>query len=428
MSVKNDIESMLAPIKSFCSKYKKIYIYGKGYGGEFTRAILTRHGIKITGYVYDTQGGAVGGCVVQSIDSISPFMDECGIVVAAYGKEKEYIESKFDDLKNFLFLGIDTIVFLVRNNVSNDGMLHTYAWYAMTFPESDWFVRFIRHYFPNLDEKIYLYGVDIASSIIEESVDGIKIFRAAECMGDVEGNPHSYKKTKYGYCLPYVDLSAAMEPIDAVNYMQLPGWLIYLCKPEDTLTDIEKTIQSINSNHYPITDSCACITRHDTWGTRTMVYDNVKDLLDVKFAGHWRNNTDELVTKYKNNKIEYLKHFCFNLTPENMNSAGYCSEKLFDAFRADCIPLYHGDMNCPFPNVLNQDAIIFFDPNSDNAKSRQLIIDLMTNKKLYQEFINQEKIYASSAKYIYEQYLMGLYKRLEYIINRFKREKRKIWK
>lgn len=78
-----------------------------------------------------------------------------------------------------------------------------------------------------------------------------------------------------------------------------------------------------------------------------MIYKGVEDLLSRLIArGRWHNNTTELWDHYENNKILYLKNNSkFNICPENINTKDYVTEKLFEAFAADTIPVYYGSDN-----------------------------------------------------------------------------------
>ena len=54
-------------------------------------------------------------------------------------------------------------------------------------------------------------------------------------------------------------------------------------------------------------------------------------------------------------KIE--KPVKYNICPENSSTKGYCTEKLFEALQAGCIPIYSGH---GIPTVLNKNKIIFY--------------------------------------------------------------------
>ena len=414
-------DDLSAKIKKFSDKYEEVYIYTNEVIRSKVHNLLISNGIKIAGYIHKGDEG-YKDIFAKYTEGNPAFVGKCGVVVV--GEYDEINEIKRDNLsQNFIYIKPQAVEEALRNYKTSDGKIHLCDWSRIYDIDNNWWIRFIRCHFPNLDDDIFFYSVHGVNYFVREPRDGIKIFYTAEVLNDIENYYRNPTKSPFNHCLEYVDLSLAFEYIDAMNYMRFPYWITTLFKPEATLDEIKKTINTINSSHYRITDYCACICSHDNWKTRTMVYNNVKDLFDVKFAGRWNNNTDELHKDYNNDKIEYLKHFCFNICAENMNSPGYCTEKIFDSFKADAIPLYYGDGNHPCPDVINQNAVICFDPNSNNEESRNLIKGLISNKKMYCEYISQEKIKSSSAEYIYERYFNGLYKRLEYLINRRKKEK-----
>lgn len=59
-----------------------------------------------------------------------------------------------------------------------------------------------------------------------------------------------------------------------------------------------------------------------------MVYNGVRDILDVKLAGKWKNNTTDLWDKFNNDKEAYLRTFKFNICAENDNTEHYVTEKI----------------------------------------------------------------------------------------------------
>ena len=96
---------------------------------------------------------------------------------------------------------------------------------------------------------------------------------------------------------------------DNDKYLRFPFWILTTfdsCSSED---DIVKRIKEINGSRYEKYDECVLINKHDKKGTRNMIYQDVKDVLNVKCAGPWKNNTDELWNKYNNDKLLYLKRF-----------------------------------------------------------------------------------------------------------------------
>ncbi|WP_020005449.1 glycosyltransferase family 10 domain-containing protein, partial [Brachyspira innocens] len=114
-------------------------------------------------------------------------------------------------------------------------------------------------------------------------------------------------------------------------------------------------------------------------------------------------------------KIEYLKDFKFNICPENTISDGYITEKLFDAFKAGCIPIYNGDENIEL-DLVNKNALLFFKKDEDNEELIKEIEKLHKDDKLFDSFQKQIKIYDSMVDYIWER-RVKIISKLETLIN-----------
>ena len=130
---------------------------------------------------------------------------------------------------------------------------------------------------------------------------------------------------------------------------------------------------------------------------RAPIYNLLKNVIDIKCAGRWNNNTDELKSVYADDKTRYVHEFMFNICPENCNGSGYVTEKIFDAFRAGSIPIYYGSDNNPEPGVINPSAVLFFDPKSDNQELIKEVKRLKTDEAYYDKFMRQEKLFAKPA-------------------------------
>lgn len=267
--------------------------------------------------------------------------------------------------------------------------------------ERNWFVRFLRYKFPENETKINFFGPLGSPLFICNKFEGKKIFYTAE---DVE---HKFTKLNlyYGdYRLKYVDLAMGFGESDEDKYLRFPYWILTTFDPCSSENDIVKRIKEINSFRYEKYDECVLINKHDKKGTRNMIYQDIKAVLNIKCAGPWNNNTDELWNKYNNDKLLYLKRFKFNICPENDNTVNYVTEKLLDAFICGCIPLYYGAFNNPEPGLINKDAVIFWNNNGKNEDNIKLVKDLNNSDKLYNDFINQTKLTDKAAEYVIDRF------------------------
>ena len=289
----------------------------------------------------------------------------------------------------------------VRFKQTEDRLYREYNQWGPEDLEQQWFVRFLRKNFPDNRKIINIFGPLGTPFLIKRQFEGKKIFNTGEDVDHPLTNRHLY----YGdYCLDYVDLAMGYGEVNNPKYLRFPIWIRWLFSPEDDEQTIRNRIKTINESHYENTNECVLINRHDAKGTREMVYNGIKDILDVKLAGKWRNNTRELWDKYDNNKELYLRTFKFNICAENNNTEHYVTEKIFDAFKADCIPLYYGSLNNPEPGLINHDAVIFWNKNGSNEENRKKILELKNNEKYYKEFISQPKLLPAMEDYVIERF------------------------
>jgi hypothetical protein len=204
------------------------------------------------------------------------------------------------------------------------------------------------------------------------------------------------------------------------NYMRFPFWILYLVPYDATLEDVNNLIAQYNSigNRNNVRNKFAVqISRNDISGIRGEMINSVKQIEQVTCAGEFANNTNELLEKYNNNKVEYLKEFKFNICAENSNSYGYVTEKLFESIQAGCIPIYWGSDNLPEPTILNHNAILFYDRN-DPKKLIEEVKRINDSNEAYIEFISRKPFSENAAENIYS-YLQNFKTRLKQVVDKY---------
>ncbi len=289
-----------------------------------------------------------------------------------------------------------------------------------------WFTKFLKDKFPDAKYKINMFGVFNPHNNLTYPMKGKKVLYSMEDLN------YRFLEMKYKfdtYALDYVDLAMGYDIIDNPKYMRFPYWMIRHIPPESTEEDIEKIVEKWNSTTYEKTKDVTVIASHDWAGTRALIDDDINKIVNVLYAGRWKNNTSELKRCFDDYKFGFLKQFKFNICSENLLVDAYVTEKIFDAIECDCIPLYAGGGNYLEPEVLNPKAIVRWDgekeygceptvqenvelglytkypikwvANDDrNADSLELFKNLLTDKKTYDEFKDQDKVLESSTKFI----------------------------
>ena len=207
------------------------------------------------------------------------------------------------------------------------------------------------------------------------------------------------------YCLPNVELAMGYEYLNSAKYLRFPWWLQSTFSPELDMPSIKNKIAEINSARNSKKYDCVVIASHDMMNVRMPIFNQLQNELRIKSAGQWNKNTDELQKDYEDNKFRYVHEFQFNICPENCNRRGYVTEKLFGAFQSGSIPIYYGSDNRPEPDIINPDAVLFFDPKSDNEELVREVRRLKSDDAYYDKFIRQEKLFAKpAAEFVYSTF------------------------
>ena len=278
-----------------------------------------------------------------------------------------------------------------------DGRICYYNW-INTPDENDWFYRFINNSLPK-KAAFNFFSVFGKPLYLKRHPDKRNILYSGENLQE--------RFTRYkDYCLDAVGLGMGFDDIKADNYMRFPLWLMFLFEPVVDIKLIRERIEEINAAKSSGKYECALIASHDKWQSRQAIYDGLYDIIDIQCAGRWQNNTEILWQQYHNDKVAYLKDCKFNICPENMDTPLYATEKLFEAFMAGTIPIYTGAANNPEPDIINHDAVLFWerDNKSQNEECRNEVLRLKQDENYYHKFMAQNKFQQKAAELIYDKF------------------------
>ena len=215
-----------------------------------------------------------------------------------------------------------------------------------------------------------------------------------------------YRKFE-SYCLNSVDLALGFdyeEDVLSDSYIRYPLWLCYFFGFSLNKDEIRKQVLLFNVGK-PRFDTRAClVASHDDMGIRGKMVRLIRDGgIEVCCGGNFMHNDDSLKSKFSDDKIAYLSNFLFNICPENVSVKGYTTEKIFQAFRAGCIPVYYGTEGHPEPSVINSNSVIIYNGENDSdvvLKMKALIND----EKFRTHFLSQNRLLVDEAvEYIYER-------------------------
>jgi len=282
------------------------------------------------------------------------------------------------------------------HDLNNYGLMNNYS------IEDHWLAKFIlsRNY---LDKRtLSIFGVNGDKLAIKINRSDFKLFYTIENV-HVKLSPWH----KYEDLLIFdkrIDLSLGFDYINNKKYLRFPYWLMTMFDPTDTYEIIRQKCKKLNQTNSKMDSQNkfgAFICREDYFGDRAYFLNQIEQIDRISCPGKFRHNDNELKEKFADNKLSYLKQFKFNLCPENSNSMGYVTEKIFDAITSGCIPIYWGSENKPESEILNQDAIFFLTLNGNNEHVLNEIDVLHKSPKLYREFSNQNRLTNEAPEVIY---------------------------
>lgn len=245
---------------------------------------------------------------------------------------------------------------------------------------------------PNL--KVGMFSVFGDRNVINHTDCDVNIFYSAENL-----KCESYWRYSDAFLSEQkIDLSIGFEYFEHERYCRFPNWM-------DVFFVVQSDIPRVCSQlRYPDisnkTRFATLVSSHDRNGLRTNIMDILEGIGQVSCPGKYRHNDDSLQNQFGDDKMAYLNQFQFNICPENSNAMGYVTEKVFQSIASGCVPIYWGSCNRPELDVLNQDAIIFWNPNGDNSASLRLIEDLVRSPMMMQEFLSQPRLLPTAEEYI----------------------------
>ena len=255
----------------------------------------------------------------------------------------------------------------------------------------NWFGSFINQneILGNSQKTIAFFSLFGEKLSIYINYSDVKIFFTGE---NIHRNEFSRYKN-YGFDRG-IDLALGFDyKYNHHHYLRFPLWILYELSPKIDAKKMKATCDSLSyhSLKEPLR-FCSLVSSFDSNGLRKEMYDALSGLDEISCGGNLFNNTNELKTTCNDDKILYLKHFKFNICPENSNAEGYVTEKIFQAIRSGSIPVYWGSNNDPEPDVVNKNAVIFWNEGGDNTNTIRLIEELTTSPKLYKEFYEQPRL------------------------------------
>lgn len=290
-----------------------------------------------------------------------------------------------------------------RRERSTLGVTYHNFW-SLPPTEETWFYRFLQR--PAFRDLPHPPGINFFSVFgrrrLVKIVSGPKIFFTGEHLA----NYPDY----HDHLLGEVDLALGFATLNDDHYLRFPLWLTDLFPPDADEAGIQARLDEMTEAGRDLvsrSNYAALIARHDNNGLRAELADILEAFGQVDYPGKFRNNFSRNLGLGYTEKIRLLRDYRFNICPENTNAPGYVTEKIWHAHAAGCIPVYWGSGNQPEPEILNPEAILFFDPADPERLSDQLRT-LTGDQSALQRFAEQPRFLPGSAAAI-----TGFYDRLE---------------
>lgn len=304
--------------------------------------------------------------------------------------------------------------YAMQKDKNGDEDVQFYNWWPGEF-KSVWFYHFVRncHLLDNSSKKIRFCSVFGSREMLNLVPSDVKVFFSGE-------NPRHPSWITYADSLlrdPTCNLSLGFDCFEDERYMRLPLWMLYVFEPDVSPVKIAEGCSKLR---FPTIGErngfAALISKTDDLGIRGQIYNALTPLGRIDCPSLVLHNDDSLLKKFHDDKIAYLRNYAFNICPENSNSYGYVTEKLFEAISAGCIPVYWGGYNTPEATVLNQDAIVFWGRENCGETAVRKISELWLNPALLREFMMQPRLMPTAEEEV-ERTLVGLRDRLKDLID-----------
>ncbi|CAH1001879.1 hypothetical protein LEM8419_02787 [Neolewinella maritima] len=211
------------------------------------------------------------------------------------------------------------------------------------------------------------------------------------------------------HLLDLVDLSLGFDDLPDANYLRFPLWLVECFAPDATAATITQTLQQWEMHRQLAPTAlrktaAVLIARHDDRGVRGAVADLVERCMPVDYAGAFRNNVTEPLAAGWPAKLRCMQDYRFALCPENSDRTGYVTEKIFHALQAGCLPIYWGSDNCPEPAIINQGAILTYDPEQPTALEER-VRELASDEAAYKACMRQPAFQPGAGERIYRYFV-----------------------
>ena len=276
---------------------------------------------------------------------------------------------------------------------------------SLNMTQDFWLSEFIKY---NIESNIQLIAhnknpdILIAScfgniNIIKNINAKIKLFFYGENLNRFPPyNDHELLKKTFDFIIGFKNTNLNEKLI------RLPLWLTYY--PFYNYTEefnILKYLQESYTKYINETEkenNASLVSRHDRNGIRTIIYDELSKYIKILCPGSFKHNIENIGLHNKD-KINFISKTTYNICPENSEFEGYCTEKIFQALEAGCIPIYWA-IDKPEKEIINENCYCWIDTddknNFDKTNFKNKIKNVIENKTNFKK----ENIFTTQSKYV----------------------------
>lgn len=228
----------------------------------------------------------------------------------------------------------------------------------------------------------------------------------------------SYKPEQWDYLIGF-DLPE--DHCDKQNQIfRMPLWMsyhdFYLLEQSEDLKYVKT-----HSKPYAWPTRSKQITMVNRWGGKgreELVQKYLDKGLEIDFPSNFMNNMPSIEDQGYKSKHDFLLNYNYNICAENVAQNNYCTEKLFDALFAGCIPIYW-DVNTNLSNfersIVNIERVM--DMNDIDANV-EIIQSLTQTEELMTKPIFTDEAVSVIEKYWNEDFVSFLKKVIESVFSK----------
>lgn len=187
----------------------------------------------------------------------------------------------------------------------------------------------------------------------------------------------------------YIDYAFSFYPIDFLDrHCTIPG-MIYLSM--DPLEELRRKKRDYSKDilKEKVYFANLLASHESDENMRSRLIDALSQYKRVECAGIFRNNMPDgqTVSMWAGTKQPFVRKCKFTLCPESVVHEGFVTEKIFDAFQADTIPIYYGSSTVS--SIFNKKAYLDVRDFEDLDALLERIIDLDNDDEKYLEMLRQ---------------------------------------